>query len=70
MSETLKDNIGALLWILMFVAPFLVTALAWKYLPFRKFHNILAGLCFSAILSFIFYHLSLAIIFRNGMGPG
>ena len=63
------DTIGQILWFAMFLTPFVTIPLAWKLVPFKKVYRIIIGFLFSLLLSFILYHISLAIIFRDGMGP-
>lgn len=36
----------------------------------KKIYRIILGLLFALLLSFFLYHISLGIIFRDGMGPG
>jgi hypothetical protein len=63
------DIIGQILWFAMFLTPVVTIPLAWKLLPFKKVYRIIIGLLISLLLSFLFYHICLAIIFRDGMGP-
>jgi len=64
------DTRGQILWFAMFGTPILTIPLAWRLLPMRKFFRVVVGLIFALLLSFFLYHISLAIIFRDGMGPG
>lgn len=69
MSEDSKDIIGQILWFLMFLSPLICTFLCWKFLEIKKLFRIILGLILGVIISFILYFMSLAITFRNGMGP-
>lgn len=69
MSEETKDIIGQILWFLMFLSPLICIFLFWKFLEIKKLYRIIIGLLLGVIISFILYFISLAIIFRDGMGP-
>jgi hypothetical protein len=69
MTEEFKDAIGQFLWFAMFATPLLTIPLVWKYFEIRKMHRIIIGLVLAAFLSFFLYFISLAFIFRDGMGP-
>lgn len=64
------DLLGQLLWYAIFITPVLAIPLAWRLMDTRKIYRLLAGLFFAAVLSTFLYLISLAIIFREGMGPG
>ncbi|MFN0215879.1 MAG: hypothetical protein ACKVT2_16595 [Saprospiraceae bacterium] len=70
MTEEFKDTIGQILWFAMFATPLLTIPLVWKFFKVGKVYRIIIGLVLAAFLSFFLYHISLAIIFRHGMGPG
>lgn len=63
------DVLGQFLWFLMFGTPLITIPLTWKLSNQKKVVRILIGLVLALILSFLLYFISLAIIFRNGMGP-
>ncbi|MES2545862.1 MAG: hypothetical protein V4548_13330 [Bacteroidota bacterium] len=63
------DLIGEMLWFAMFATPLLTIPMAWKLMDTKKKYRIFMGLFFALLLSFFFYHISLAICFRDGMGP-
>ena len=63
------DTIGKTLWILMFCTPLITVPLAWKFGKLKKVMRVIIGLLTALMLSFFLYHLSLAVIFREGMGP-
>jgi len=69
MNEEFKDIIGQILWFLMFLSPFIGMILCWKFLEIKKLSRIMIGLFLGVIISSILYFVSLAIIFRDGMGP-
>jgi len=69
MTEEFKNTAGQVLWFAMFVTPLLTVALAWKFFKVHRVYRVLIGLVFAVILSFFLYNISLAIIFRDGMGP-
>jgi 4-amino-4-deoxy-L-arabinose transferase-like glycosyltransferase len=54
----------------MFATPILTIPLAWRLMDKKKIYRIILGLLFALLLSFFLYHISLGIIFRDGMGPG
>lgn len=68
MNEEFKDIIGQILWFLMFLSPFICIVLCWKFLEIKKLSRIIIGLFLGVIISSILYFISLAIIFRDGMG--
>ena len=63
------DTIGQILWVTMFLTPLLTVPLAWRLFSIKKTYRVIIGLLFAVILSFFLFHISLAICFRNGMGP-
>ncbi len=63
------DFLGQILWFAMFATPILTITLAWRLMETKKVYRVIIGLIFAMILSFFLYHISLAIIFRDGMGP-
>jgi hypothetical protein len=62
------DTLGQILWWLIFASPIIIIPLVWKLSKQKKIATILKGLLISGIISLILYFLSLAIIFREGMG--
>jgi len=62
--------IGSILWIAVFVTPFVTIPLVWRVSDANKITKIFVGIVLALILSCIFYYISLSIIFRDGMGPG
>ena len=64
------DLLGQIFWFAMFGTPIVTIPLAWRLMDTKKIYRIIVGLLFALILSFFLYHISLAIIFRDGMGPG
>jgi hypothetical protein len=69
MSEESKDVIGQIVWYLMFLSPIICMILCWKFLEFNKVWRVIIGFLLGIIFSFFLYFISLAIIFRGGMGP-
>lgn len=69
MTEELKDSIGQIFWFAIFVTPFLTIPLVWKFYKGAKVYRIIIGFFLAVILSFFFYFISLATLFRDGMGP-
>lgn len=61
--------LGQVLWFAMFGTPILTVPLAWRLMSTKKIYRAIAGLFFALMLSVILYQVSLAIIFRDGMGP-
>jgi predicted membrane protein len=64
------DILGAILWIAMFLTPIFTIPIVWRIFTIKKFFRVAIGLLLAAVLSYFLYHVSLAIIFRDGMGPG
>lgn len=63
------DLLGQIFWFAMFATPLLTVPLTWRLKTIHWFYRVLIGLLLALVLSFFFYHISLAIIFRDGMGP-
>jgi len=59
-----------LLMALSILSPFIIIPIVWKYFDAPKWARILAGVLLSLIFSSIFYISGIAVIFRDGMGPG
>lgn len=70
MTEEFKDTVGQVLWYAMFATPLLTIPVTWRIFQVRKIYRVIIGLLVAACLSFFLYHISLGIIFRQGMGPG
>jgi hypothetical protein len=69
MTEEFKDTIGQILWFAMFGTPLLTIPFVWKFIKVRKVYRVIIGLVLAVFFSFFLYHISLAIIFRHGIGP-
>lgn len=69
MTEELKDTVGQVIWFAMFASPLLTVPLVWIFFKGRKVYRVIIGFVLAVFLSFFLYHISLAIIFRHGMGP-
>jgi len=63
------DTLGQILWFAMFGTPLLTIPLTWRMRGTKKNYRVIVGLFLALALSFFLYHISLAIIFRDGMGP-
>ena len=70
MIEIIIDGIGAVCWFLMLSSPFIIALLVWKFLDGSRMIKIAVVLLLSAVCVMLLYSISLAIIFRHGMGPG
>ena len=64
------DLLGQILWFAMFGTPLLTVPFTWRLMNTKKIYRVIVGLFLALLLSFFLFHLSLAIIFRDGMGPG
>lgn len=64
------DLLGQILWFLMFATPLITIPIVWKVSNQKKIIRIIIGLVIAMILSVFLYHVSISIIFRDGMGPG
>ncbi|CAN5909941.1 hypothetical protein BH11BAC7_BH11BAC7_06030 [soil metagenome] len=62
------DIIGQFLLYLMCITPVFTIPFAWKIVE-KKFYSVLLGLGMACLLSIFLLFISLAICFRNGMGP-
>jgi hypothetical protein len=69
LNDYKMDLLGQILWFAMFGTPILTIPVAWRLMDSKKFYRILVGLVCAFILSSFLYCISLAIIFRDGMGP-
>ncbi|MBA4196194.1 MAG: hypothetical protein C0459_01440 [Chitinophaga sp.] len=63
------DLLGEILWFAMFFTPIFTIPLVWRKIDGSKIYRVLFGLFIALIISFFLYFISLAIIFRNGLGP-
>ncbi|MCC1484994.1 hypothetical protein [Winogradskyella immobilis] len=63
------DILGQILWFLAFLTPLVIFPIVWKISKQKKIYRLLIGLVLSIITSYRLYLISLAIIFRDGMGP-
>jgi len=70
MTEETTDMIGQIFWFFMFVTPLITLPWVWRFYKVQLIYRIIIGLVLACLLSFLLYLISLAIIFRNGMGPG
>jgi hypothetical protein len=70
MANNFLDNLGILLCGSIFIMPFITIPLTWKHSNHRPIFKVLLGLLFAVILSFFLYLIGLAIILRDGLGPG
>lgn len=63
------DNVGIACWYLMFASPFIIFPWVWKVVDGSKATKIAVGLFWSAVCFVLLGIVSLAIFFRNGLGP-
>ena len=69
MSENTIDIIGLAFWYGIVALPILLIPIVWKFLKTSKFVRFLVWFSISFLIAISFYHISLSIIFRDGMGP-
>jgi CHASE2 domain-containing sensor protein len=62
------DLIGQFFWILMFIMPLVTVLIVWKMREMNKILLVIIGVLVGSFFSVICYFISLAILFRNGMG--
>lgn len=62
------DLIGQFFWILMFIMPLVTVLIVWKMSETNKIMLVIIGLLVGSFFSVLCYFISLAILFRNGMG--
>jgi hypothetical protein len=70
MTEKLLDALGALFWWGIFLTPLLVFPLVWRNSTFGWPAKLFLAIGTSAVLVAFFFLISIALVFRNGMGPG
>ncbi len=63
------DLLGQILWFAIFLTPLITIPIAWHLVKGKIIYRILLAIVLTIIASFILYILSLAILFRNGLGP-
>lgn len=68
MSEKATDIIGQILWFAMFATPLIAIPIVWRAFKIHRILRVLIGLVLACFISFFLYHISLALIFRNGFG--
>ena len=59
------QTIGAILWYAVLFTPFITIPLVWKNSKKQKAVRVILGLGLAYVLSFLFYHLSLATGYRH-----
>lgn len=63
------DFLGEILLACVFLTPLITIPLAWKIKEMSKGIRIFFGMLLALVISFILFQISMAILFRNGMGP-
>ena len=69
MSGETLDVIGEIFWYLIFLAPIICVAICWNFMSNRKFVRVITGIFIGLLVSILCYFISLAILFRDGLGP-
>jgi hypothetical protein len=62
------DLIGQFFWMLMFIMPLVTVLIILKMSDTNKIILVIIGVLVGSFFSVICYFISLAILFRNGMG--
>jgi hypothetical protein len=62
------DLVGQFFWILMFIMPLVTVLIIWKMSDTNKIILVIIGVLVGSFFSVLCYFISLAILFRNGMG--
>jgi hypothetical protein len=62
------DLIGQFFWMLMFIMPLVTVLIVWKMSATNKILLLIIGVLVGSFFSVLCYFISLAILFRNGMG--
>ncbi|MEY4289908.1 MAG: hypothetical protein RLZZ30_1996 [Bacteroidota bacterium] len=62
------DLIGQFFWMLMFIMPLVMVLIIWKMSETNKILLVIIGVLVGSFFSVLCYFISLAILFRNGMG--
>jgi len=65
----LLDTVGEILFYAIFLTPLLTIPLVWKCSKADKIYRILIGIGLAILISFVFFIISFAILFRDGLGP-
>jgi len=68
--EDLIDILGMVMMASIFIVPFVIVPIFWKYSDGSKGNRIIMGLLLSAIIDLLLFCMSMAICLRNGLGPG
>jgi hypothetical protein len=63
------DTFAQIILVSIFITPFITIPLVWRYSSLNKVIRVLIGCLLAIPLSYIFWQISLLIIFRDGMGP-
>jgi cytochrome bd-type quinol oxidase subunit 2 len=69
MSEETLDFIGKAFGYGIIIFPIVLFPIIWRSFKTSKVLKIVSWLILSLLAAIIFYFISIAIIFRNGMGP-
>jgi multisubunit Na+/H+ antiporter MnhE subunit len=66
-----KGTVAEILWYAIPFTPLITIPLIWyAFKGSSRIARVILGLVLAAGISFFLYHISLSIIFRDGMGPG
>lgn len=65
----LADKIGQILWYSIPFTPLITIPIIWRFVKKKWYIRIIVGLLIACGLSILLYGLSLAIIFRDRVGP-
>jgi len=67
--EDLIDILGEVMMASIFIVPFIIIPIFWKYSDGSRGARIIKGLLLSAVIDILLFCMSMAICLRNGLGP-
>jgi hypothetical protein len=67
--ENTLDVISQILFFSAFAVPFITIVLAWRSSQQKNIYTVAYGLFIGIMISILLVIFSLAILFRNGLGP-
>ena len=63
------DTFSQIILYSVLITPFITIPLVWRFSKLNKVIRVIIGLLIALLLSYLFWMISLSIIFRDGMGP-
>lgn len=63
------DLIGQIICFGAFAMPIVSAVIFWRNTEMPKWSKVILGLMVGPVIGFLMFNMSLAILFRNGLGP-